>query len=133
MTDKNLGWAALMVLMALLGGMTAKLGMEYNALRTLPVPPDLTPAEMRQREIDFIGDHLQTCDVCGTVDAEYDLECYCDEYIRLTCEAKIVGDWCMIGVVKKTNRVIWEYVGRPHPGWVWSELLQCWRQVRNYR
>lgn len=133
MKDNNLGWLALMVLMALMAGMFTKACIEYNQAKSLPIPPDFTEAEIRQRERDYIGDHLQRCKVCGTIDAEYDLENYCAEYVRLCSEAHIVGDWCYIGVVKKTGRVMWEYVGRPHPGWVWSELLQCWRQVRNYR
>lgn len=131
MKNNELGWLALMVLLALAGGMLAKAVMDYRAVKSLPVPPDFTAAEMRQREVDFIGDHLQTCKRCGPASAE--TEFYCDEYLRLSWESKIVGNWRMIGVVKQTNRVIWEYIGRPYPGWVWSELLQCWRQVRNYR
>lgn len=131
MTDKVLGWVGLATAMLIMAVLMIQGVIEYNQAKSLPIPPDFTEAEIRQRERDYIGDHLQRCKVCAPVTAE--TEYYCDEYLRLVSEARIVGDWCYIGVVKKTGRVMWEYVGRPHPGWVWSELFQCWRQVRNYR
>ena len=94
---------------------------------TLPVPPDLTVAEMRQREDDFLAWHLETCKVCNT---ERDdpvhgrVVAYCDDGLRVLARAQVIGDWAV--VTQGPARLFWQYVGRPIPGWRWNVIRQSW-------
>jgi len=89
---------------------------------TLPVPPDFTKAEMEQRVLAFVADHLATCKECGDVwhpELGQTLEFLCKHNLDARQRALTVGNW------KYTWRG-WMWVGRPIEGYVWSVKQQKW-------
>jgi hypothetical protein len=124
----DVGWEIVLLMLGVV------IGSLWFASRepALPTPPDLTVAEMRQRESDFLSGHCETCKVCLSErddPVQGRVVAYCDEGLRTLARAQVVGDW--VEITRSPVRPYWQYVGRPIPGWRWNVLRQLWQQERN--
>lgn len=119
---KKLDWATFIgIVITIPSLITAMMLMQPE----MPKPPDFTKAEMQQRVLDFVADHMATCKECGDVwhpELGETLEFLCNHNIAARERALTVGNW------KYTWRG-WMWVGKPYPNYEWSVRQQKWCKI----
>jgi hypothetical protein len=118
----KLDWATLVGLVITLPALTLAIALMQPAL---PKPPDFTKAEMNQRVIDYVTEHIASCKECGvhwSPEWKDHLEILCIHNLEARQRALTVGNW------KLTWRG-WMWIGKPYPNYEWSVKQQKWYRL----